>query len=173
MTKKKKTSEVLLGKKVTQTIVTMPTQNSNNIPKKNQVETCKTDVHRDCEKFSNAFPFQNVEQNYHFEPEKRCELEMKTRPEKARKYSYAKDCKVQPRETCKDVEEQHCHKGKNVVVEEVCGLRSSRIPIMGSLSKRKEEGEMGDNMRCLYTMPRSVHCGEQCRAALPDVCTTW
>ena len=34
--------------------------------------------------------------------------------------------------------------------------------------ERKEE--MGDNMRCLYTtvtMPRSVHCGEDCRAALP------
>merc|ERR1719508_584867 len=29
-----------------------------------------------------------------------CELEMKTRPKKAKKYSYTKDCKEQPREIC-------------------------------------------------------------------------
>ena len=37
----------------------------------------------------------------------------------------------------------------------------------GDTQERK--GEMGDNMRCLYTkmmMPRSVHCSEQCCAAI-------
>ena len=34
-----------------------PTQSYYNIPRKTQVEVCKTDVHRYCEKFSNIFPF--------------------------------------------------------------------------------------------------------------------
>ena len=33
------------------------------------------------------------QQNCHFEPKKICELEMKTRPKKAKKYSYTMDCK--------------------------------------------------------------------------------
>ena len=61
---------------------------------------CKTDVHRYCEKFSNVFPFPVEEQNCHFEPKKICELQQKTRPKKAKKYSYTKDCKEQPREIC-------------------------------------------------------------------------
>merc|ERR1712179_229153 len=63
-----------------------PTQSCYNIPRKIQVEVCKTDVHRYCEKFSNIFPFPVEEQNCHFEPKKICELEMKTRPKKAKKY---------------------------------------------------------------------------------------
>merc|ERR1712189_119942 len=69
-----------------------PKQDCYNIPRKIQVEVCKTDVHRYCEKFSNVFPFPVEEQNCHFEPKKICELEMKTRPKKAKKYSYTKDC---------------------------------------------------------------------------------
>merc|ERR1712240_562101 len=61
-----------------------PTQNCYNIPRKIQVEVCKTDVHRYCEKFSNIFPFPVEEQNCHFEPKKICGLEMKTRPRNAR-----------------------------------------------------------------------------------------
>ena len=116
-----------------------------------QVEVCKTDVHRYCEKFSNIFPFPVEEQNCHFEPKKICELEMKTRPKKAKKYSYTKDCKEQPREicdqcekksiqplcdtqerlvctyepeeTCNDVDKQYCHKVEKVVLEEVCDMK--------------------------------------------------
>merc|ERR1712054_537735 len=83
-----------------------PTQNCYNIPRKIQVEVCKTDVHRYCEKFSNIFPFPVEEQNCHFEPKKVCELEMKTRPKKAKKYSYTKDCKEQPREICDQCEKK-------------------------------------------------------------------
>merc|ERR1712179_350010 len=46
------------------------------------------------------------EQNCHFEPKKICELEMKTRPKKAKKYSYTKDCKEQPREICDQCEKK-------------------------------------------------------------------
>merc|ERR1711909_11515 len=73
-----------------------PTQSCYNIPRKIQVEVCKTDGHRYCEKFSNIFPFPVEEQNCHFEPKKICELEMKTRPKKAKKYSYTKDCRSSP-----------------------------------------------------------------------------
>ena len=57
------------------------------------MEVCKTDVRRYCEK-----------QNCHFEPKKIWELEMKTRPNKAKKYSYTKDCREQPREICDQYE---------------------------------------------------------------------
>ena len=108
-------------------------------------------MHRYCEKFSNIFPFPVEEQNCHFEPKKICELEMKTRPKKAKKYSYTKDCKEQPREICdqcekktlkpvctmearqecvykpvekcKDEEKQYCHKVEKVVMEEVCDMK--------------------------------------------------
>merc|ERR1712096_500651 len=53
-----------------------PKQDCYNIPRKIQVEVCKTDVHRYCEKFSNIFPFPVEKQNCHFEPKKICELEM-------------------------------------------------------------------------------------------------
>ena len=61
----------------------------------NRVQICKTDIHRYCEKISNIFPFIVVEQYCHSEPEKKCELEMKTCPKEAKKFSYAKDCKEQ------------------------------------------------------------------------------
>merc|ERR1712096_513159 len=128
-----------------------PKQDCYNIPRKIQVEVCKTDVHRYCEKFSNIFPFPVEKQNCHFEPKKICELEMKTRPKKAKKYSYTKDCKEQPREICdqcekksiqplcdmeerltciykpveqcKDEDKQYCYKVEEVVVEEVCDMK--------------------------------------------------
>jgi len=128
-----------------------PKQDCYNIPRKIQVEVCKTDVHRYCEKFSNVFPFPVEEQNCHFEPKKICELEMKTRPKKAKKYSYTKDCQEQPREICdqcekksiqpqctmqerltctyqpieqcSEVDKQYCHKVERVVVEEVCDMK--------------------------------------------------
>merc|ERR550519_1582218 len=56
--------------------------------------------------FYNIFPFPVEEQNCHFEPKKICELEMKTRPKKAKKYSYTKDCKEQPREICDQCEKK-------------------------------------------------------------------
>merc|ERR1711942_564392 len=128
-----------------------PTQNCYNIPRKIQVEVCKTDVHRYCEKFSNIFPFPVEEQNCHFEPKKICELETKTRPKKAKKYSYTKDCKEHPREICdqcekkslrpvcemqerlkcvynpvekcRDEPKEYCHKVEEVVLEEVCDMK--------------------------------------------------
>ena len=106
------------------------------------------------------------------------QLVMKIHPKKAKKYTYAEVCKDQsreirnqgakktiqlsgetqetlirtyePEEICEDANEQHCHKIGTVVLEEVCDLKSSRIPNLGRYSKGKEEGEEGDNMRCLH-----------------------
>ena len=115
------------------------------------MEVCKTDVHRYCEKFSNVFPFPVEEQNCHFEPKKICELQQKTRPKKAKKYSYTKDykeqpremcdqcekksiqpicdmqkrlvCKYEPEESCREEAKQYCHKVEKMVVEEVCDMK--------------------------------------------------
>ena len=76
---------------------------------------------------------------------------MKTRPKKAKKYSYTKDCKEQPREICdqcekktlqpvcdmqerlectyvpkeerRDEPKEYCHKVEKVVLEEVCDMK--------------------------------------------------
>ena len=108
-------------------------------------------MHRYCEKFFNIFPNPVEKQNCRIEPKKTKELEMKTRSEKAKKYSHTKDCKEQPREicdqcekqtmnpayamqdrlvctyepeeTCNDVDKQYCHKVEKVVLEEVCDMK--------------------------------------------------
>ena len=74
-----------------------PTQNCYSFPRKIQVEVCKTDVQRYCEKFSNIFPFLVEEQNCHSEPTRICKLEMKNGLKKTKKYSHTKE---QPREIC-------------------------------------------------------------------------
>merc|ERR1712179_505432 len=86
-----------------------------------------------------------------FRTKENLELEMKTRPKKAKKYSYTKDCKEQPREicdqcekktiqpvcekqerlvcnyvpeeTCRDEDKQYCHKVEKVELEEVCDMK--------------------------------------------------
>ena len=43
-------------------------------------------------------------QNYHFERKKICQLVPKTKPKKAKVYSYTQDCKAIPREICDQCE---------------------------------------------------------------------
>ena len=86
------------------------------------VNNCKTDAHRYCKKFSNTFPFQNEKQNYQFKPEKRCQLEMKTCPKKAKKYSYTKDCKKQHREI-----RDHCKKKSSKPYEQEDTSQRTRL----------------------------------------------
>merc|ERR1712202_21532 len=122
-----------------------PTQSCYNIPRKIQVEVCKTDVHRYCEKFSNIFPFPVEEQNCHFEPKKICELEMKTRPKRPKSTATIRTarsspgksatnarrspsspsvtCSYKPVEQCKDEAKEYCYKVEKVGVEEVCDMK--------------------------------------------------
>jgi len=90
-------------------------------------------------------------EQYHFEPKKICQLDMKTRPKKAKKYTYEKQCKEEPRQICDEVEKkamktecelqermscsylpveqcntedkEYCHKVEKVVLEEVCDMK--------------------------------------------------
>merc|ERR1719186_2186690 len=96
-------------------------------------------------------PLPSREAELPLEPKKICELEMKTRPKKAKKYSYTKDCEEQPREICdqcekksiqplcdmeerltckyipkeqcQDEDKQYCYKVEEVVGEEVCDMK--------------------------------------------------
>merc|ERR1711862_1033792 len=45
-------------------------------------------------------------QNCHTEPMKRCELEVRSRPKKAKKYVYHKDCKPVSRKVCDTCEKK-------------------------------------------------------------------
>ena len=100
-----------------------PTQRCYKTPHKNQVEVCKTDVHRYCEKFSNIFSFLVKEQNCHLEPKKNCKFEMKTHPKKNKNYSYTKDGKEQPREVCDQGERRPAGTKRSRSGENVCALR--------------------------------------------------
>merc|ERR1719186_777868 len=92
---------------------------------------------------------------------------MKTRPKKAKKYSYTKDCKEQPREICdqcekksiqplcdmqerltciykpveqcKDEAKDYCYKVEKVVAEEVCDMKSIQ-PLC----------DMQERLTCIY-----------------------
>ena len=86
------------GRLGTNIVVKQLTQNCYKLPRKAQVEVCKTDVHRYCKKVSNIFLFLVKKQNYQSEPKKTCELEMQTRHKKTKKYNYIKNHKEQLRE---------------------------------------------------------------------------
>merc|ERR1712243_313956 len=79
-----------------------PTQNCYNNPRKIQVEVCKTDVHRYCEKFSNIFPFPVEEQNCHFEPREICDQCEKKSLKPVCVMQDRLVCTYEPEETCKD-----------------------------------------------------------------------
>jgi len=53
-----------------------------------QEEICKPQTSKYCEKFTNSFPYPVEKQSCHTEPMKKCELESRTRPKKAKKYLY-------------------------------------------------------------------------------------
>ena len=65
-----------------------PTKKCYDTPRKVQEEICKPQTSKYCEKFTNEFPYPVEKQNCHTEPMKKCELESRTRPKKAKKYIY-------------------------------------------------------------------------------------
>ena len=132
---------------------------------------CKTDVHRYCEKFSNIFPFPVEEQNCHFEPKKICELQQKTRPKKAKKYSYTKDCKEQPREICDQCEKRStkpvCDIQKrfqcNYVPEESCKDEAKLYWGKNYLAEGAAVDVLNADMRTPDTMFQGEMCMVMCR----------
>ena len=113
-----------------------------------KMETCKPRNSRFCEKFTNEFPFPEEKQNCHTEPMKKCELETRSRPKKAKKYVYHKDCKpvsrkvcdncekktlkpvcdkvqrkvcsYKPEESCHEEKKQYCFKTEKIIIDKVC-----------------------------------------------------
>merc|ERR1712112_146568 len=87
-------------------------------------------------------------QNCHTEPMKRCELEVRSRPKKAKKYVYHKDCKpvtrkvcdtcekktlspvcdkihkqvckYKPEEKCHEEKKEYCFKTEKIIIDKVC-----------------------------------------------------
>ena len=69
-----------------------------------QVEVCEPEYKRYCDKLTKDVPFPVERQNCHFERKKICQLVPKTKPKKAKVYSYTQDCKAIPREICDQCE---------------------------------------------------------------------
>ena len=69
-------------------------------------EHCQPTTQRFCQKFTNSFPQPVEKQNCHFEPKKVCEIQRRTREQKAKRYSYSQDCNVVPREVCDQKEKK-------------------------------------------------------------------
>merc|ERR1712176_1332576 len=99
-------------------------------------EICKPQTSKYCEKFTNEFPYPVEKQNCHTEPMKKCELESRTRPKKAKKYIYNKECKpvasqvcdtiqkticsYKPVEKCEEEKKEYCFKVEKKVWKKVC-----------------------------------------------------
>merc|ERR1711913_57984 len=65
---------------------------------------CEPEYRRYCDKLTKDVPFPVERQNCHFERKKICQLVPKTKPKKAKVYSYTEDCKQVPREICDQCE---------------------------------------------------------------------
>jgi len=126
----------------------VPKKKCYDTPRKVREETCKPVHSRFCEKFTNEFPVPQQKQNCHTEPMKRCELEVRSRPKKAKKYVYHKDCKpvsrkvcdtcekktlspvcdkihkqvckYKPEEKCHEEKKEYCFKTEKIIIDKVC-----------------------------------------------------
>lgn len=86
------------------------TKKCHDTPRKVNQEVCKPRVSKWCEKFTNVFPHPVERQNCRTEPVRRCELETKSRPRQAKKFSYTKNCKPVTRQVCDDREKKQLHR---------------------------------------------------------------
>jgi len=81
----------------------VPKENCYDTPRTIRQELCHPHTQRYCQKFSNSFPQTLEKQNCHFEPKKKCELQTRSRPRKAKRFSYTQDCNPVPRQICDTV----------------------------------------------------------------------
>jgi len=82
----------------------VPKHDCYDSPRTVQVEVCEPEYRRYCDKLTKDVPFPVERQNCHFERKKICQLVPKTKPKKAKVYSYTEDCKKVPREVCDQCE---------------------------------------------------------------------
>lgn len=126
----------------------VPTKQCYDIPRKVKMQMCKVQASRHCDKLTSTFPYPAEKQACHSDPIKKCELETRSRPKKAKKYTYNKNCKpvvrqvcdtasrqalravckpsqritcsYAPKEKCTEENKQYCYKAEKTVVEKVC-----------------------------------------------------
>jgi len=101
----------------------VPTKKCYDTPRKVREEVCKPKVSKYCEKFTNEFPFPVQKQNCHNEPMKKCELETRSRPKKAKKYNYVKECKEVKRQVCDDCEKKKLRPVCDKIQKNVCSYK--------------------------------------------------
>jgi hypothetical protein len=82
----------------------IPKHDCYDSPRTVQIEVCEPEYRRFCDKLTKDVPFPVERQNCHFERKKICQLVPKTKPKKAKVYSYTEDCKPVPREICDQCE---------------------------------------------------------------------
>jgi len=100
-----------------------PTKKCYDTPRKVQEEICKPQTSKYCEKFTNEFPYPVEKQNCHTEPMKKCELESRTRPKKAKKYIYNKECKPVTRQVCENREGKKLRPVCDKIQKSVCSYK--------------------------------------------------
>ena len=83
-------------------------------------QLCKPRTDKWCEKFTNEIPFPVEKQNCHNEAMKKCELEVRTRPKKAKQYTYTKECKPVVRQVCEDAEKKKLRPVCDKIQKNVC-----------------------------------------------------
>merc|ERR1711862_337571 len=88
-----------------------------------QEEICKPQTSKYCEKFTNDFPYPVEKQNCHTEPMKKCELESRTRPKKAKKYLYNKECKPVTRQVCENREGKKLRPVCDKIQKNICSYK--------------------------------------------------
>merc|ERR1711931_319791 len=100
-----------------------PTKKCYDTPRKVQEEIRKPQTSKYCEKFTNEFPYPVEKQNCHTEPMKKCELESRTRPKKAKKYIYNKECKPVTRQVCENREGKKLRPVCDKIQKNVCSYK--------------------------------------------------
>jgi len=101
----------------------VPTKKCYDTPRKVREEVCKPKVSKYCEKFTNEYPSPVQKQNCHNEPMKKCELETRSRPKKAKQYKYVKECKTVKRQVCDDSEKKKLRPVCDKIQKNVCSYR--------------------------------------------------
>merc|ERR1711911_78454 len=100
-----------------------PTKKCYDTPRKVSEQLCKPRTDKWCEKFTNEIPFPVEKQNCHNEAMKKCELEVRTRPKKAKQYTYTKECKPVVRQVCEDAEKKKLRPVCDKIQKNVCSYK--------------------------------------------------
>jgi len=112
----------------------VPTKKCYDTPRKVRQDVCKPRSSKYCEKFTNDFPYPVEKQNCHSEPMKRCELERRSKPKKAKQYAYHKQCKPVKRQVCDDSEKKRLRSDCNKVQRTECNYK----PVEKCVDEKKQ-----------------------------------